>query len=426
MMAIIPDFLCYNNHVNIADLLKKSLGPAQLDLIDQVADEASSLRLPLYLVGGSVRDLLLGRQIKDLDLTLEGDAIELGRALVKKHGGKLTAHRTFDTATWTFKAPVSGIDFLDLISARKETYAHPGALPTVEMSTIDDDLRRRDFTINAMALRLDGDHYGELYDPLNGRQDLQDNIIRVLHDKSFLDDPTRIFRAARSEGRNGFRMDPDTLKLVNVESLAILQNLSGRRILRELDLNFGELNYHVVIERLRELRVLGTLKLPPFNNSYTELMNETPGSELGVPHDRVTLGWILWLVDSDPSVISTLATRLRFTAGLTKTLISASMLKHQLPGMQFSRPSQWAFSLEEYPLISIYGVYLIFRQQELMDFIAKWRHVKPVTTGDELKARGLEPGPRFGEILRRLRAAWLDGEVKTEKQEQTLLDKLVK
>jgi tRNA nucleotidyltransferase (CCA-adding enzyme) len=220
-------------------------------------------------------------------------------------------------------------------------------------------------------------------------------------------------------------MDPDTFKLVNSESLAILQKLSGRRILRELDLNFDEAPYAAVIERLKDLKVLDALKLPLFNSSYKNLIDEIPGAGLGVPYDRVILGWILWLADSDPSVISPLATRLRFTAGLTKTIISASMLKHQLSGMQMSKPSEWTFALEEFPLLSVYAVYLMDRQNELMDFIATWRHVKPLTTGDDLKKRGLEPGPRYSEILRRLRAARLDGEVKTAGEEKSLLDTLI-
>jgi tRNA nucleotidyltransferase (CCA-adding enzyme) len=423
---IIHDFLCYNNRVNLADLLKKSLDPAQLDLIGQVADEASAWGSPLHLVGGSVRDLLLGRPINDLDLTVEGNAIALGRALVKKRGGRLKAFYKFGTASWIFPSSVSNIGFLDLISARKESYDRPGALPTVEMSSLDDDLRRRDFTINAMAIRLDGGHFGRLYDPLHGREDLENHVIRVLHPDSFLDDPTRIFRAARGEGRNGFKMDPDTLRLVNPESLSVLQKVSGRRILRELDLNFEEEKYDVVIGRLGALKVLDALKLPPFNNTYKDLIDELPDPGWGMPYDRATLGWILWLSDTDPSVISPLATRLRFTAGLTNILISASMLKHQLPGMQMSKPSGWTFALEEDPLLSVYGVYLMTRQKELMDYLNTWRHIKPVTTGDDLKKRGLEPGPRYSEILRRLRLAWLDGEVKTAEGEIDLLVALLK
>ena len=420
---IIHEFLCYNNRVNLGTLLEKSLDSTHVDLIRRIANDASEFGFPVYLVGGSVRDLLLSRPITDIDLTFEGNAISLTKSLAQKYSGKLTIHRKFQTVMW--ELPGSK-EYIDLVSARKETYAHPGALPTVTRSTIDDDLRRRDFTINAMAIRLDGSYFGELYDPLNGQQDLKQNIIRALHPRSFLDDPTRIFRAARSEGRNGFRMEPDTLKQVNVESLAVLKKLSGRRILRELDLNFDEPKFHVVIERLKDLTVLDALKLPPFNNSYKDLLDEIPKTELGAPCDRVTLGWILWLVDSDPAKISTLAARLRFNSRLTKAIIAASMLKNQLPGTQWTKPSEWTFALEEYPVVSIYAVHLITRQAELLEFILNWRHVKPVITGDDLKKRGLESGPRYSEILSLLRAAWLDGIVNKDDEEKRLVDELFK
>ncbi len=155
-------------------------------LLSNIADQAASLGMPCYVVGGFVRDLLLGKPVNDLDIIVEGDAIELGTALVKKHGGKLTPHTKFRTAIW--RLPSSFIIYpssLDLITARKETYKTAGALPTIKPSTIDDDLRRRDFTINAIAIRLDGDYFGELLDPLNGQDDLEKGIIRVLHPRSF-------------------------------------------------------------------------------------------------------------------------------------------------------------------------------------------------------------------------------------------------
>ena len=150
-------------------------------LLSSIAAQAASLNMPCYLVGGFVRDLLLNKPVNDLDIVVEGDAIKLGKALIQKHGGKLTPHTKFRTAIWdiplTFNVQRST---LDLITARKESYDHPGALPTVTPATIEDDLRRRDFSINAMAIRMDGDHFGELLDPLNGQADLEGSL-RVLH-----------------------------------------------------------------------------------------------------------------------------------------------------------------------------------------------------------------------------------------------------
>jgi tRNA nucleotidyltransferase (CCA-adding enzyme) len=417
---IILEFLCYNNRVNLADLLKKSLDSALLDLIRRIADESSSLGFPLFLVGGSVRDLMLARPIVDIDLALEGDAIKLARALVKKYDGELTTHEKFFTATWTPQSSNSQI--LDLISARRETYPHPGALPTVTKSTIDDDLRRRDFTVNAMAIRLDGDGFGELHDPLGGQNDLESKIIRVLHPNSFMDDPTRIFRAVRYAMRYGFEIETETLKLINDESLKVLTGLSGERLRHEFDLIFEEKEFSTTFAQLADLKVLSAIEAPKFNESSANMIDKLPEESLGVQIDRVTLGYLLWLVNSPSTTIQNLSQKLAYTAELTEVLVSASTLKQILPELRNGKPSAWTFAIEKFPLAAIYGVYLLTNEKPLLDFLSTWRHIKPVTTGDDLKARGLEPGPKFKEILTRLRAAWLDGEVRNVEEETRLIN----
>ena len=203
---------------------------SRLVLLRQVAALSAHLGLPAYLVGGFVRDALLKQPINDFDLVVEGDAVKLGRALVKQFGGRLTVHAPFKTAAWflpvgvgsrygteehrPYSTPESTIDFIDLISARSETYARPAALPTVKLGTLADDLRRRDFTINALAVRLDGDHFGELSDPLGGRADLQRGLVRVLHSNSFVDDPTRLLRAVRYAERYGFKIESGSEALI--------------------------------------------------------------------------------------------------------------------------------------------------------------------------------------------------------------------
>ena len=167
---------------------------------DSISDGLGSLDLPrregVYLVGGAVRDLLLGRESFDVDLAVEGDAIEFARGL----GGEVTAHGRFGTAVVRFPDGRQ----LDVVTCRRETYAAPAALPDVEAGTIEDDLARRDFTVNAMAASL-GSDFGRLVDPHGGRADLENETIRVLHQQSFVDDPTRIFRAVRYESRQSSR-----------------------------------------------------------------------------------------------------------------------------------------------------------------------------------------------------------------------------
>ncbi|MBI5946393.1 MAG: CCA tRNA nucleotidyltransferase [Chloroflexi bacterium] len=388
-------------------------------LLSDIAAQAAALDMPCYLVGGSVRDLLLGRPINDLDIIVEGDAINLGEALVQKIGGKLTPHHKFHTAIWH-----QTTDTIDLITARKETYSSPGALPTVTPSTIDDDLRRRDFTINAMAIRLDGDHYGESLDPLNGQKDLEQGIIRVLHPRSFVDDPTRIFRAIRYEQRYAFDIDPATFNLINSESLGVLGGLSGERIRHEVDLIFEEEHSAKMILRANGLNFFERihLDLPPFNPDYAEFLDMDP--TLDIPADRIAMGYMLWFMELTEASIQSVARRLCFTSDLEDSVSDASRLNRSLPFLADSKPSEWSFAIEKLQLLSIYAVYLVSGQKALLDYLVLWRHVKPHTTGDDLKARGLQPGPRIGEILTQLRAAWLDGSINTAQEEKEWLNKI--
>ncbi|MBE0672058.1 MAG: CCA tRNA nucleotidyltransferase [Anaerolineales bacterium] len=391
-------------------------------LLSDIASQAAAMDLPCYIVGGFVRDLLLREPVNDLDIIVEGDAIRFGESLVKKFGGKLTLHDKFHTAIWHLP---NSSDTLDLITARKETYERPGALPTVIPSTIDDDLHRRDFTINSMAIRIDGDHFGELLDPLSGQADLEDGLIRVLHPRSFVDDPTRIFRAIRYEARYSFNLEPLTLNLVNPEALDVIPKLSGERIRHELDLIFEEKDSSQMILRLGEFGVFKKIhpKLPLFNADYSDFLEMDP--TLDIPASRTVVAYMLWLMDLSESEILSIGQRLYFTTDQTYSIWAVSQLKKSLPFLTGSSPSVWTYALEKLPLLSIYVVYLVTREDALLDFLSIWRHVKPHTTGDDLKARGLEPGPRFGEILHQIRAAWLDGEVSNKEEENDFLNSIL-
>jgi len=395
-------------------------------LLSRIADQAALMNMPCYLAGGFVRDLLLNQPINDLDFIVEGDAIKLGEALVQKHGGKLTPHTKFRTAIWklpeTWKlSPVT----LDLITARSETYSRPGTLPTIKPSTIDDDLRRRDFAINAMAIRLDQAHFGELLDPLNGQRDLEQKLIRVLHPRSFIDDPTRIFRALRYEQRYSFNLEPSTLNLINPESIAVISKISGERIRHELDLIFDEEKFPQILLRAHELNVIKQIhfELPAFNLNYSDFLEME--TILDIPASRADMGYMLWWVDLPEEAILSIANRLGFSSDLTHSVWGTSQLKKSLPFLLNSKPSDWVFALENLPLLSIYVVYLISGEKSLLDYLSLWRHIKAHLTGDDLKARGVQPGPRYKELLQNLRAGWLDGEIHSIDEERQLLERLI-
>jgi len=430
---------------NGADLLKHSLTQERSELLHLLSYQAAMLRMPLYLVGGVVRDILLGRSVNDFDLVVEGSSAEFAEYIVRKFGGKILIHSKFMTATWilnesifkrlnvpAFNLPDASLSF-DLVSARSETYAQPGALPTVKRSTIDDDLRRRDFTINAMALRLDGEHFGELFDPLDGQKDLENKLIRVLHAKSFVDDPTRIFRAVRYAGRYGFEIEAGTLSLINDEARGILSGLSGERLRHEIDLMFEEENASAMLERSKELGLLNVIhsSLMTADSRPLIALIDKPEQELGdfaVPDMlsfRQTLGWVLYLLNLAGDEIEVLAKRLTFPTLLTKAVRGASSLDKNLSTFMDWKPSQWTFHLDEIPTLAVYAVHLVSKDQTLSDYLIKWRFIKPNITGTDLKNLGLEPGPRYAVILRQLRAAWLDGDVKTEEEENIYLNTIL-
>src|SRR3954471_3530370 len=185
---------------------------------------------PAWLVGGAVRDLMLGAPTVDLDVAIEGDAREVAREVATRLSGDVVEHERFGTAT----VHADGLT-LDLASTRRERYARPGALPEVEPAPLDEDLARRDFSVNAMAASLDAGTLGELRDPHNGLGDLEAGVIRILHPNSFIDDPTRLLRAVRYEARLGFTMDPESERLAR-EAIAAdaPSTVSGARVRDEL------------------------------------------------------------------------------------------------------------------------------------------------------------------------------------------------
>ena len=205
-----------------------------------------------YLVGGFVRDLLLKRPSFDIDIVVEGDAIRVAETMCDRWNGTLETHSQFGTATVT----PENIDLpkVDFVTARRETYQGAGTLPIVQPGTLTDDLRRRDFSINALAMCLDTNAFGTIVDKMGGLEDLEAGIIRVLHKQSFIDDPTRIFRAYRYAGRYGFRI-AETDEILIQEALPILSQLSGERIRNEIDRVLLEKNAAKIVEHLTQLGV---------------------------------------------------------------------------------------------------------------------------------------------------------------------------
>ncbi|MDQ3927827.1 MAG: polynucleotide adenylyltransferase, partial [Chloroflexota bacterium] len=240
----------------IRERLASMLTPEMLGLLRRASALASERGWNIYLVGGYVRDVLLKIPDYDVDISVEGDAVALAALLAEQLSVPIQAHDAFGTATLDLGAGLH----LDFVTARKERYEKPGALPTVEPGTIQDDIARRDFTINALAVRLLPGGPSDLLDPHGGIHDLQSRIIRVLHDGSFVDDPTRIFRAVKLAERLGCKIEPHTLELVlRAVRDGALYTVSMARISRELLLILEEPAADAILATLDRLGVLGAL-----------------------------------------------------------------------------------------------------------------------------------------------------------------------
>ena len=426
------------SHLDNSELyssLMQVLSPKEGALLRLVAREASRRHLPLYIVGGFVRDLLLDRPATDFDLVVEGDAIALAHRLADKHGGRVTAHPRFGTAQWflpdSLNTPVTRFSTLDFVSTRSEMYKHPASLPTVRLGSFTDDLRRRDFTINTLAIRLDGQYFGELYDELGGLDDLQHKLIRTLHPLSFIDDPTRLFRLVRYGQRYGFRIAPETLALIPT-ALNGISLLSAERVRHELDLVLEEENAMAMLHHMADLNILTEVHTAlRWNSSVGErfVNAELAAHKVDGHLSRRMLGWSLWLMDVSQAGLASVDKRLHFESHTRDVLLAASTLFADLDSLSGKKPSQYVARLDKIPLAAIRCVFLALPpgqvRKNLFNYLETWRHVKPKMNGNDLKAIGLLPGPSYQTILHGLRDAWLDGKVKTVKEEKMMLEKLI-
>jgi tRNA nucleotidyltransferase (CCA-adding enzyme) len=445
---------------NLSDLLEKSILAEHLTLLKTNATTAHEQHQALYIVGGFVRDLLLNRPGLDFDLVVEGDAIVLAKALAHKHGGRITTHARFGTAKWilpddirvkaesgadsSFMLPPSSLDF---ITARTEFYTHPTALPTVEHGNIKLDLHRRDFTINTLALRLDGLHYGELHDYWGGYNDLRQGLIRVLHSISFVDDPTRMLRAVRFEQRFGFQIEARTLELIQAALVPqdgtgtpLLDRVSGDRIRHELDHILDESKAAAMLNRLDELGLLKAIHPDMLWNDRLyqvvgTLPDRIPGPEWGpgpdvkgIPTSRA-IAYTVWLAQLSSAGIEHVSQRLKLSQALEAIILSASALKEALPHLLKAPIRTITTQLDRVHLLALYACYVSMDDEEvrglLHNYVTRWRYIHPITDGHVLRAAGLPPGPAYSKILDTLRAAWLDGQIHSADEEKAILEKLL-
>jgi tRNA nucleotidyltransferase (CCA-adding enzyme) len=414
------------------------LSPTIVRLLRRLGRLADEEGIGLYLVGGVVRDLLLKRNNWDMDLAVEGDGISFARLVMNRYGAGLALFERFATARLVLRDGLR----VDIASTRRESYANPAALPDVRMASLDEDLFRRDFTINAMAIQLNSTYWGQLHDPYGGQRDLKDKILRVLHERSFVDDPTRIFRAIRFARRFGFRLEPNTERLLaQAASTNLVARLSGPRLANEIFALMKEPRPDLAIGRLRRLRLLRFLHPRLSPGTRTERLmavlpqvigwwkRHCPQASLNAP----LLGVMALLADAPPSVISCTSRRLQLSTAQGRALdwagVRTSRISKVLSGDVLLRPSKIYRVLSDLPnealalilakgWITTRGARMRRLQRRLKIYLTRDRHVTTTINGETLKRFGLRPGPQFKKILDRLLDERLDGRITAPAQEQ--------
>jgi tRNA nucleotidyltransferase (CCA-adding enzyme) len=414
--------------MRIADRLEK-LPPFLTRRIEAIAEVSRGLGVPAYLVGGLVRDLLLERENRDLDVVVEGDGIGFAEKLAERLGGRVRAHRAFLTAVVVDPEELH----VDVASARSEFYRAPAALPEVQTSALRQDLFRRDFTINTLAIRLGPEEAPELIDYFGARRDLQEKTLRVLHSLSFIDDPTRVLRAVRLELRLGFHISTETLKLVEVAlEEGVFDRLSGARLRDELALLLDDPALAVRgIDRLAELGVLRVLgPAVELDEAARARLREARAAHdwyrfEGID-DPPVAAWRLFLMALAGGLgtddLRRLADRLQL-AGEDRRLITGfpsrvAEAREALAGPGLP-PHRISAALE--PLAGEELLLLLSEEDEagrgwIRRDLTEMRHFELAIRGADLVAAGVPPGPAVGEALRAARRERLDGRIGPEEE----------
>ncbi|MEA3345511.1 MAG: hypothetical protein U9Q78_04600 [Chloroflexota bacterium] len=426
--------------------MRSALPSSLFNLLREASQIAEGMGGALYVVGGFVRDLLLEAPTLDLDLVVEGDAIRLARRLAEAHGGRVFSHARFGTAKWILPARRDGgqleqelgVSHLDFATARRESYERPASLPQVERSSIRQDLGRRDFTINTLAIDLTPARWGRLLDLHGGAQDLEEGLIRVLHDQSFVDDPTRILRAVRLEQRLGFEIEERTEELLR-NALDLLDHTTAERIRQEFCLILQEEKPGEIICRLQDLGVLRrlhpSLECDPwlrerFRRMRRVLEEGWPLAEEPVEAPDPTLYLALLTFRLSEDDLRAFMARLRIVSDEAKLLHQVHKLRKRLPSLREERqkPSTLVKWLEPASREALFVVWVAadspLAREQIEAYDHTFRQVRPLLSGDDLKEMGLKPGPIFSSILSALHDARLDGEVTTLEEERKLVEKM--
>jgi tRNA nucleotidyltransferase (CCA-adding enzyme) len=424
---------------DVTDLLSSGMPEESLALLRTIGEIADARGVGAFVVGGVVRDLLLGIANLDMDVVVDEEAPAFADEAARSLGGSVKAHTRFGTAILV----LPGGRKVDLATARSEVYERPGALPTVSTGTILDDLRRRDFTINSMAVRLNANAFGTLIDHFGGEADLEAGVLRVITDRSFDDDPTRILRGVRFAARFSYRFEERTERLLR-EAIGrdALSTVSGERLMNEIALILSEPDPRPALERMISWEILQAIH-PDWSldravgAAFEELRRLLPGDDRAPGADEVEPWHVYFgamIEPLPPESRTRLLKRLkagrrlhdvardveRFERGSAPTLespdeVGRSALYHALDGLG-AAALLIAQATRRSPRV----------RERITLFLSDLRGVRTSLRGADLVALGVSEGPRVGAILAELLDARLDGAVVSEEEERALARKLAR
>ncbi len=420
---------------NMLQLMSQSLSRDLIILLRTIGEVAEDSGFRAYAVGGFVRDLLMNYKNLDLDIVVEGDGIIFARQLVKKTGGRVRTHDRFITAKVTLPDGFK----IDIATARLEYYEYPAALPTVELSSLKLDLYRRDFTINAMALQLNPEQFGILIDYFNCQNDLKNKLIKVLHNLSFVEDPSRILRAIRFEKRMGFKISRHADRLIRG---AVKMDLFGKntnpRLFIELQQIFAEENPIPAIKRLEEFKMFQFLwpDLKPnlkidrrFMHILTQAQRAIAWFRLSYLDETIS-PWRIYLLAimarSRPPQLESFCKRFQIQKKICRELIFQKITAEELGNRLYGRAPKKNSDIYHMlaPLSNDGLLYLmaIARKKDIQRnvslYVTSLRNIQPLLKGDDLKQLGYVPGRQFKKILSALKNGRMDGLLESRKDEK--------
>ena len=415
---------------NIVKFLKERLPEHLLDILRVIGQVATEIGCGAYIVGGFVRDLFLFRSNEDIDIVIEGDGIKFAAKYAKLVGARIHSHKKFGTAVIIFPDGFK----IDVASARMEYYKFPAALPEVEMSSIKLDLFRRDFTINTLAIQLNPDRFGILIDFFSAQKDIKGKMIRVLHNLSFVEDPTRVFRAIRFEQRFGFSIGKLTSGLIeNAVKMDFFKRLSGRRLLVELRQIFEEENPTLAVKRLHDYNLLNVIhpsiilnkELITLFNSLKKVLSWYDLLFLEESYMRWAVYFMALMKHCNKKTSNAICKRLELPPRYMKIFCDERFeAEKRLLWLERNLP---VINSTLYKKLSSYKIELILYmmgvtkkkkvKKSISHYITRLRFINTSIKGKDLLNMGLEPGPIYREIFEALLDEKLNDKLKTHNDE---------